>query len=973
MFACFDEQGRLYVADSAGVNPPGGELAKSPPHRIVRLEDTRGDGRFDKASVFADRLTYPQGVWWQDGALFTASPPGLWRLEDTDGDGVADRRRELVTGWQLTGVADELHGPTAGPDGRLYWGCGRFPHEIRRPGGPLLRKGRAPLILRCRPDGRDVEVLSGAQGNPVKAAFSPEGEPLVCGTWGGNRRNRQDLIIHCVEGGDYPVLDGDFHEHKYTVGLLPPLTQLGVAAAAGALRYRDSAFGATYHDNLFSALYNLHKVKRHVLERDGATFRCRDEDFLASDRADFHPTDVLEDADGSLLVVDTGSWFSHCPTSRLGQSAVPGAIYRVRRRGAAPVADPRGLSLKWASLTPGDLALLLDDPRFAVRDRAVELLGRQGGGALAVLREVLRNGASVRARRNAVWALARRDETAARAAGRLALADRDQSVRLSAVTAVGLHRDAGALPRLLALLKADTPPVRREAATALGRLRQPAAVPALLEALRTGGDRFLDHALVYALIRIADREQTLRGLRDPSPLVRRGALVALDQMDGGNLTFEQVAPFLDPSEGVVREAALHVLEHRPGWARNMVGSLRRRLACDGLGKKGQEELRNQLLAFARDPDVQDLIARTLRAEKTPAATRLLLLEVITRAPLERLPTTWVAELRWSLEHPDERVVHQAVAALRGAGTADCDRALLAVAGDEARPEDLRLQALAAVGPRLSRVGPGTFTFLLACLGREKPPLLRLTAAGVLGQAHLDPGQLETLAQAVAGAGALELPRLLTAYENSRSAAVGNKLVAAVARSPGLPGLTPEGLRRALKPYPPAVQQQAAPLLKRLEADGSEQAARLADLEARLGPGDALRGQQIFFGGKAACATCHAVQGQGAHIGPDLTRIGAVRARRDLLESIVFPSASLARGYEPYVVTTQDGRFHTGLLARETADAIVLITAERAEIRLPRSAVETIEQGRVSIMPQGLDAQLTRQELADVLAFLQSLK
>src|SRR5439155_18859159 len=140
---------------------------------------------------------------------------------------------------------------------------------VRRPGGSLLRQGRAPLILRCLPDGRDVEVLSGAQGNPVKAAFSPEGEPLVCGTWGGTRQNRQDLIIHGVEGGDYPVLDGDFHEHKRTVGLLPPLTQLGVAAASGVVRYRSSAFGPTYHDNLFYTLYNMHQIRRHILEREG--------------------------------------------------------------------------------------------------------------------------------------------------------------------------------------------------------------------------------------------------------------------------------------------------------------------------------------------------------------------------------------------------------------------------------------------------------------------------------------------------------------------------------------------------------------------------------------------------------------------------------------------------------------------------------------------------------------------------------
>src|SRR5262249_41185424 len=162
--------------------------------------------------------------------------------------------------------------------------------------------------------------------------------------------------------------------------------------------------------------------------------------------------------------------------------------------------------------------------RFAVCDRAVQQLSRQGTGALEVLQVVLRKGTATRARRNAVWALARRDGAADRAAGRLPLADKDPSVRLAAVTAGGLARRAAALPRLLELVQADTPPIRREAANALGRLRQPAAVPALLAALRTGGDPFLDHALLYALIRIADRRETLKGLHDPNPLVRRGAL-----------------------------------------------------------------------------------------------------------------------------------------------------------------------------------------------------------------------------------------------------------------------------------------------------------------------------------------------------------------------------------------------------------------------------------------------------------------
>ena len=261
----------------------------------------------------------------------------------------------------------------------------------------------------------------------MKAAFTPEGEPLVCGTWSGTNGDRQDVIIHCVEGGDYPVLDGDFHEHKRTGGLLPPLSKLGVAAASGVMLYRAESFPPDFRGNLFSALFNMHKIVRHVVERDGATFRSRDHDFLVSDQADFHPTDVLEDADGSILVIDTGSWFGHRPTSRLGKGPVSGGIYRVRREGAAPPADPRGLALDWRRLDLRELARNFDDPRVAVRDRAVAEAARRGTGAIAMLEDLLREAGSVRARLNAVWALARIEGAQARAAIRRGLDDRIMS------------------------------------------------------------------------------------------------------------------------------------------------------------------------------------------------------------------------------------------------------------------------------------------------------------------------------------------------------------------------------------------------------------------------------------------------------------------------------------------------------------------------------------------------------------------
>ncbi len=973
MFACFDDRGRLFVADSAGVNPSDKDLHKNPPHRIRRLEDTDGDGWFDLGADFAGRLTYPQGVLWHDGAVYTASPPSLLRLEDTDGDGIADRRRELLTGWVLTGIADELHGPSLGPDGRVYWFCGRFPHEIRHPGDRVIRRGTSPLILRCRPDGSDVEFLSGAQGNPVKAAFTPEGEPLVCGTWSGGPDQRQDVIIHCVEGGDYPVHSGNSYEFKRTGGLLPPLTQLGVAAACGVMRYSGDSFPIDYRANLFSALFNMHKIVRHVVERDGATFRCRDVDFVVSDNPDFHPTDVVEDADGSLLVVDTGSWFSHCPTSKVGTSRVEGGIYRVRYGAAAPVSDARGLALDWSRLGPRELTRLLDDPRFTVRDRAVHQLGKLGTNAVNVLRDILGTEPSPRGRQNAVWALSRVESAAGCTAIRPALDDQDMNVRLTAVTVLGLHRDAAAAPRLIEALQTDSAPVRREAATALGRMRRSEAVPVLLDQLKPGIDRFLEHALIFALIRIADRPATLVGLRLPSPVVGRGALIALDQMDAGKLEMRSVTPLLESSNSELQQEALRVITSRPEWSSGVIDLFRQWLADGDLDQTRRASLRDALATFSRDATVQDLVKATLQSATTSVAIRLVVLEAIARSPLHSIPPTWVAGLRGCLDDSDPRVVQQTVALLRAAGAGGCDEVLLRLARDSTRPAETRVDALAAVEPRLTRVEPAEFEFLQACLRPDRTPLLRLAAAGVLGQAPLAPPQLEALTDAVASAGALELSRILRAFEGGKNLKIGTNLVAALHRSPGLTSLTSEAVRQLFEPYPVEVQRQAGPLLKRLEVDVQKQVARMTELEPLLAQGDATRGNEIFFGQKASCTTCHAIQSQGGHVGPDLSQIGAIRSRRDLMEAIVFPSASFARGFEPYLIETVEGRVHSGIITSESSEAIELVTADRTKAVLSRDSIASIARTGASIMPQGLDVQLTPQELADLVSFLSSRK
>ena len=125
--ADFDEEGRLYVADSSGSNDKVEQQLKEKPHRIVRLEDKDGDGRFDTSIVFADKMMFPEGAMWLDGSLYVAAPPSIWKLTDTDGDGVADQREEWFEGKTLTTCANDLHGPYLGLDGLdlLDEGCVR--------------------------------------------------------------------------------------------------------------------------------------------------------------------------------------------------------------------------------------------------------------------------------------------------------------------------------------------------------------------------------------------------------------------------------------------------------------------------------------------------------------------------------------------------------------------------------------------------------------------------------------------------------------------------------------------------------------------------------------------------------------------------------------------------------------------------------------------------------------------------------
>ena len=186
-------------------------------------------------------------------------------------------------------------------------------------------------------------------------------------------------------------------------------------------------------------------------------------------------------------------------------------------------------------------------------------------------------------------------------------------------------------------------------------------------------------------------------------------------------------------------------------------------------------------------------------------------------------------------------------------------------------------------------------------------------------------------------------------------------------------LSAQQVSDVIKTFPAAQRERGNLLIDRLRRVEQEKVNSLDRLLPLLEQGDAIRGRDIFLAEKSKCATCHRVGTEGKAVGPDLTTIGANRAAADLLESILFPSATIVRDYETYTVVLEDGRTFSGLIVRQSSDTIELQLATGQKELLPREEIEELISSEISIMPAGLEKELTEQELADLVAFLISLK
>jgi putative membrane-bound dehydrogenase-like protein len=988
----WDGAGNLLVVECGGVSKPIVEHNKLMLHRLVRLLDTDGDGHFDKRVVVADQLPLTQGVLWIGGDILVSSPPNILRLIDEDGDGVCEKRDVWFDGQTITGCANDLHGPYMGRDGWIYWCKGAFAEQNHELVNGKRLNTTAAHIFRRRVEGGPIEaVMTGGMDNPVEVAFSPAGERFFTSTFLQNPGNGlRDGIAHAIYGGVYGkpnnVLDG----HPRTGSLMPIMTQLGAAAPSGLICLRSNQLVQSQLPNqstLVAALFNLQKVTAHLLQPVGASFTTLDQDLVVGDRIDFHPTDVLEDADGSLLVIDTGGWYDLCcPTSRIDQKTASGGIYRLKRRDtsvASPGSANQALPLQ-QQITAQQIVAGLHDVRPWVARRFQLALPKldpdKSRSVVKLLGDELHSAdASQQVRLESLWGLCICGTQDAKAELVKAVRSEDPAVAQAACHAMSLYRFADAQSALEYAVQHASTPVRRSAAEALGRIGSSKSIDSLMKGIEVDdADRALMHSVTFAIMEINSVESVLPyASASSSPRQQQVAMIAVDQLGAADrLPVEFMVAALTASDQSCAVAAAELLGKHPEWAEKYASQIKLWFA-EALT---QEQLPRELLSIARPwrntgvvlglmADWLDQVARgdvstqerTIemfglyagsaldKAWSAPVANwlneaspevRARLVDQLAKMDLAQATEVQAALLKLAKESSDPVARLQLLASLPGgtrAGDLGLEQSVLnALQSDESSNAQWALLALKRI--QLTNSGG---TQLLARLKDQQPRTLAVAVEAInrLGDDQLDQTMLETLAELPA-ARTLSMDQLRNAYRNRNSSLRGlaDKTVAELSRSSE------------------DIQSQVAATLN------------------RLGPGDPIRGLQLFRSNKAQCSGCHRLGYVGGEIGPELTRIGGSRTREALLEAILFPSARLEQSYQSTKVLTVDGQIYNGLIKRQDASGTVelQLTVDKT-ITLKTEDIERQEPSSVSIMPAGMLELLTIDELSDLLALLESGK
>ena len=915
----FDENGRLFVIEMRDYAEPN----PNPLGRVRLLEDTDGDGRFDKSTVYADDLSWPTAVIAYGGGVFVGAAPDILWIEDTDGDGRANRREVVFTGFRRSNVQGLLNSFRWGLDNRIHGATSTAGASVHRADDPQA----APIDLSGRDfsfDPRTLELRAESGGGQHGLSFDDWGRKFVC----SNSSHMQMVMFddrYLARNRALPApmprvniaADGPQAE-VFRISPVEPWriarTRLrvtgkdsgrveggGTAAgyftgATGATIYRGDAWPEQYRGQAFIGDVGSNIIHRKALEPEGVGLIARRVDpgreFVASTDIWFRPAQFANAPDGTLYVADVYREVIEHPDSippvikqhlDLSEGRDRGRIYRIVVENHVQRRPPR-----LGDASTAELVETLEHRNGWHRDAACRLLyQQQDPAAPPLLSRLLAASTRPEARLHVLWALEGLDALTAEHVLR-GLGDEHASVREQAIQlAENFATRSPAVEQMLLSMVSDAEPrVRYQLAFTLGELTTPKRITALAElARRDSDDRWMRLAMLSSLA--GDAAQMFQILFQ-SPDYRAAAggrqlLVELVRLTGIQHDPESVRTIVE----MCINAESDNLELLAALLCPLDEGLRRQGATlEAALRSDQRDQVQQLIGDARETALQP----QQEAARRIAAVQLLSLEEIAAT----------GEVFRELLDPRQPVAVQQTA--------------LDVLGRLSDPEvaDLLLDAWPRLGLSLRAQAAELLfsrtSWLLAFLAeveQERIPLNEFDASRL---------------------------KLLSQHQNVDVREAADRLAA----------------RRQLA--------------GRTEVVEAYRSALTLD-------GEAKHGRALF---KKHCSACHRAEGVGFEIGPNLATLRN-RGAEFILLNVLDPNREVNPQFVNYLVLTTDGRTASGLLTAETATSVTLQRGENASDTILRSDIEQMRSTGLSLMPEGMEQQLDPQALADLIAYLLALE
>ena len=972
------------------------------PDRVRQVVDTDGDGKADKSTVFSDGYQNIEdgigaGVLARNGDLYFTCIPDLWLLRDNDGDGKAESKKSLQTGYgvRVSFLGHDLHGLIFGPDGKLYFSIGDRGMNVPTPEG-RVKVIETGAVVRCNPDGSELEVVHTGLRNPQELAFDEFGNLFT----GDNNSDSGDKarLVNIVEGGDTgwrmpyqyvesPIARGPWNEEKLwhprhegqPAYIIPPIQNF--ADGPSGLVYNP---GVGFPPNLDRSFFLADfrggvansGVRRFRLEPDGAGFKLGDnEQFLWNVLA----TDVDFGYDGCFYVLDwVEGW------NKPGK----GRIYRVfnpeyRAQGSETA------KLLAAGIEKLDIVALVDllkNRDMRIRQRAQFALAARPSESRDSLIKLATSEESLLARIHSIWALGQigRKDPSVLASIVPLLGDKDAEIRAQAARTLGDVRDADAFAPLVARLTDESPRVQFLAAIALGRIGNKEAAGPLLAMIEKNADKdlYIRHAGVFALASIHNEVAIKEAMAADRPAsVRLAALLVLRRWESPAL-----AEFLKPGDGfslpLAEEAAraiydLPITEALPSVAAlanrtDLSTSIRRRAlhAALRLGDKKQaEEVANIAANGREDNGIRQAALKALSqwGEATELDPVIGFYRPIAAHAVDIAPAEFARVAPAVLASSDKDL---RIAAIELAGkfkTTAIEGQLVEIFRNQKEQAKLRAESLKGLG----EIGVADLPVLVKEGLDDERQTVRTEARKIL--AKLDPKAAVDILSKVLDEGSVEeKQRSLETLAKIKSDAADAVFITWLDRL--AEGKVPPEIRLDLRLA--SAERDSADVKQKLaaiDAKRNELTDPVAKYEDTLVGGNADRGGKIFFEKtEAACLRCHKIEGKGGDVGPDLTKVAEKNDRRAFLEAIADPNRKIAQGFDSVVLLLNDGRVVTGVLREETEKDVTVIDADNKRITVSKEEIDERQRGK-SAMPEDAVKKISESDLRDLIEYLTTRK